>query len=69
MKMSKFHNPKRYMPDYRVSISHEQSYMREVNGQGYIDGELYDQLYAEYRRLSLIVYITLLVLFICWVFF
>ena len=54
MKMIKFSNPKRYMPDYRMSMSHADAYMREVDGQGYIDGELYDELYTEYCQKTLI---------------
>lgn len=50
--MAKFSNPKRYMPDYHVSISHEHSFMREVNEHGYVDGMLYDELYAEYVKLK-----------------
>lgn len=50
--MSKFSSPKRYMPDHYISISHEHSFMREVNGQGYVDGKLYDELYAEYMKLK-----------------
>ncbi|WP_141671057.1 hypothetical protein [Gilliamella sp. GillExp13] len=49
---TKFSNPKRYMPDYHVSISHEHSFMREVQGQGYVDGQIYDELYAEYVKLK-----------------
>lgn len=52
MMKTKFSNPKRYMPDYHVSINHEHSFMREVNGQGYVDGMLYDELYAEYIKLK-----------------
>lgn len=52
MMKTKFSNPKRYIPDYHVSISHEDSFMREVNGQGYVDGKLYDELYAEYVKLK-----------------
>lgn len=43
------------MPDHYISISHEHSFMREVrevNGQGYVDGKLYDELYAEYMKLK-----------------
>lgn len=65
--MAKYSNPKRYMPDYRMSISHELVYMKEVNEQGYIDGELYDELYAEYCQLTLITILALLFLFIGWV--
>lgn len=54
MEINKFSNPKRYMPDYQVSISHIRAYMHEVNGQGYIDGKLYDELYDKYRKLTLI---------------
>lgn len=53
--MAKYSNPKRYMPDYHVSISHEHSFMREVNGQGYVDGMLYDELYAEYVKLKSVI--------------
>lgn len=54
--MSKFSNPKRYAPDYHVSISHIQAYMRETEADkyGYIKGELYDELLSEYRKLTLI---------------
>ena len=50
--MAKFSSPKRYMPDHYISISHEHSFMREVTGQGYVDGKLYDELYAEYIKLK-----------------
>lgn len=54
--MAKFSSPKRYMPDHYISISHEHSFMREVNGQGYVDGNLYDELYTEYINLKSIIY-------------
>lgn len=50
--MAKFSSPKRYIPDHYVSISHEHSFMRESDGQGYVDGRLYDELYAEYVKLK-----------------
>ncbi|MDF7667898.1 hypothetical protein PT273_09080 [Orbaceae bacterium ESL0727] len=50
--MNKFSNPIRYTPDHYISISHEHSFMREVKGQGYVDGKLYDELYAEYAKLK-----------------
>ncbi|XKM14274.1 hypothetical protein RCS94_03655 [Orbaceae bacterium ac157xtp] len=52
--MTKFSNPKRYMPDYQVSISRIRAYMHEVKGQGYVKGDLYDELYSEYKKLTLI---------------
>lgn len=52
----KFSNPIRYIPDHYVSISHEHSFMRITDGQGYIDGNLYDELYAEYIKLKSIIY-------------
>lgn len=52
MKIDKFLNPTRYIPDHYVSISHEHSFMRITDGQGYIDGNLYDELYAEYIKLK-----------------
>ena len=48
----RFSNPIRYIPDHHVSISHEHSFMRITDGQGYIDGNLYDELYAEYIKLK-----------------
>lgn len=52
----RFSNPIRYIPDHHVSISHEHSFMRITDGQGYIDGNLYDELYAEYINLKSINY-------------
>ena len=52
----RFSNPIRYIPDHHVSISHEHSFMRITDGQGYIDGNLYDELYAEYIKLKSIIY-------------
>lgn len=49
---TKFSNPKRYMSDYHVSVNSKDSFMHEVNGQGYVDGKLYDELYAEYIKLK-----------------
>lgn len=56
MKIDKFLNPTRYIPDHYVSISHEHSFMRITDGQGYVDGNLYDELYAEYIKLKSIIY-------------
>lgn len=52
MGINKFSNPIRYTPDHHVSISHEHSFMRKTDGQGYVDGKLYDELYAEYIKLK-----------------
>lgn len=64
--MRKYSNPKRYMPDYRMSMSHADAYMREVNGQGFVSGELYDRMYLDLRS-SLLLNFILLVWFIGWV--
>lgn len=65
--MTKYFTPKRYMSDYRKSMSHEQAYMQhKVNGQSFVSGELYDQMYLNLRT-PLLLNFLLLVWFIAWV--